>query len=211
MLRAPWILPLISTSTAKTSARASTGAFILEAPTSRALSSEALGASELIFDRATNRVHVEKNLPLVGEACGGKSEIEVIFGESVKDIFAADDPVGSKCVLYAAADVKTVQPSVLGDSERGRGRDAAGACDRLVCICECPAAGDIQQRIRLNRVTHATTKSAYARVAEFIGEIEMISRGYAAHVQIVVAIEEGAKFAFGADHPGAAELIVKSD
>ena len=43
----------------------------------------------------------------------------------------------------------------------------------LVCICKCPAAGDIQQRIRLNRVAHATTKSAYTRVAEFIGEIEM--------------------------------------
>src|SRR5271156_1194477 len=140
-------------------------------------------ASELIFDRATNRVHVEKNLPVVGEVRGGKSEIEVFFGEPVKDIFAADDPVGSQCVLYAAADVKTVQPSVLGDSERVR-EPAAGARDRLVCICECPAAGDIQQRIRLNRVAHATTKSAYARVAEFIGEIEMISRGYAAHVQI---------------------------
>src|SRR5277367_5441841 len=166
-------------------------------------------ASELIFDRATNRVHVEKNLPLVGEVRGGKSEIEVIFGEPVKDIFAADDPVGSQCVLYAAADVKTVQPSVFGDSERVR-EQAAGACDRLVCICECPAAGDIQQRIRLNRVTHATTKSAYARVSEFIGETERLSREYAARVQIVVAIDEGAKFAFGAEHCGA-ELIVISD
>jgi hypothetical protein len=172
-------------------------------------SSEALRASELIFDRATNRVHVEKNLPLVGEARRSKSEIEVIFGEPVKDIFAADDPVGSQCVLYAAADVKTVQPSVLGDSELGR-EPAAGACDRLVCICECPAAGDIQQRIRLNRVPHATTKSAYARVSEFIGETERLSREYAARVQIAVAIDEGAKFAFGAEHYGA-ELIVISD
>ena len=57
----------------------------------------------------------------------------------------------------------------------GRAR-GAGACDRLVCICECPAAGDIQQRIRLNRVAQATTKSAYARVAEFIGEIERMPR-----------------------------------
>src|SRR5277367_3700607 len=167
-------------------------------------------ASELIFDRATNRVHVEKNLPLVGEVRGGKSEIEVFFGEPVKDIFAADDPVGSQCVLYAAADVKTVQPSVLGDSERGRGQ-AAGARDRLVCICECPAAGDIQQRIRLNRVAHATTKSAYARVSEFIGETERLSRDKAARVQIVVAIDEGAKFAFGAEHYGTELIIISNE
>ena len=140
MLRATSIPFLISTSTVKASARASTGAFILEASTSPALSSEATRASELVFDRCAKCVHVEPNLPLVGEACGRISVIEVVFGELVIDIFAANDPVGSKCVLYAAADVPTVQPSVLGNVEWARARDAGPEIDTFVSANVQPPA-----------------------------------------------------------------------